>query len=142
MRFLHLAFTCAALVLAVGCATPDARIRQNPEFFAQLSPAEQQLIREGKVALGFTPEMVKLALGDPDRIYLRTDASGTSESWSYTSYEGPDGLLLYRGYYHRYHRGWGDPFYPYYLSYPGRREREYFKVVFTDGRVSSIEQQT
>ena len=142
MRFLHLAFTCVALVLAVGCATPDTRIRQNPELFAQLTPAEQQLIREGKVALGFTPEMVKLALGDPDRVYLRTDASGTSESWSYTSYEGPDGLLLYRGYYHRYHRGWGDPFYPYYLSYPGRREREYFKVVFTDGRVSSIEQQT
>ena len=142
MRFFQYFVACAALVWAVGCATPEARIKRNPELFAQLSPNDQQLIREGKVALGFTPEMVRLALGDPDRISTRTDANGTSETWSYTTYEGPDGMLLYRGYYHRYHRGWGDPFYPYYLSYPARREREYFKVVFTGGRVSAIEQQT
>jgi hypothetical protein len=127
------------LLLAAGCATPEARIQRNPEIFAQLSPADQQLIREGKVARGFTPEMVKLALGDPDRVYVRTDSAGTSESWSYTSYEGDGGMLLYRGYYHRF---WGDPFFPYYLSYPSRREREYFKVVFTGGRVSAIEHQS
>lgn len=142
MRLFTYLFACAALLFAAGCATPEARIKRNPELFGQLSPADQDLIRQGKVALGFTPEMVKLALGDPDRIYTRTDASGVSESWSYTTYEGPDGMLLYRGYYHRFHRGWGDPFYPYYLTYPGRKEREYFKVVFTAGRVSSIEQQS
>ena len=127
-----------------ACATPQARIERNPELFARLTPEEQQLVREGKVGLGFTPEMVRLALGDPDRVYSRTDANGTNESWSYTTYESADGMMLYRGYYHRYYGyGYGmDPFYPYYMSYPSRREREFFKVVFTGGRVSSIERQS
>ena len=141
MKKLSILLAAIGLLFAAGCATPAARIERNPEVFNKLAPSDQQLIREGKVAIGFTPEMVKLALGDPDRKFLRTDANGTSESWSYTTYEGPDGMLLYRGYYHRYY-GWGDPLFPYYMSYPGRREREYFKVVFTEGRVSSIEQQT
>ncbi|PTY03159.1 hypothetical protein DB347_22010 [Opitutaceae bacterium EW11] len=141
MKHLTYFLIAAGLLLAAGCATPEARIKRNPEIFAQLSPNDQQLIREGKVALGFTPEMVKLALGDPDRVFIRTDASGTSESWSYTTYESDTGVLLYRGYYHRFY-GWGDPFYPYYMSFPARREREYFKVVFSGGRVSAIERQS
>jgi hypothetical protein len=135
-----LTLALGALVFLAGCSTPEARIKRNPELFASISPAEQQLIREGKVGIGFTPEMVKLALGDPDRVFTRTDANGTNESWSYTTYEGDDGLILYRGFYHRYY-GWGG-FYPFYLDYPARRDREYIKVVFSGGRVASIEQQT
>lgn len=122
-----------------GCATPEARIKRNPEVFSGLAPSDQQLIREGKVALGFTPEMVKLALGDPDRVMSRSDASGSSEVWSYTTFESENGVYLYRGFYHRY---WGDSFYPYYMSYPSRRQREYFKVTFAGGRVSVVEQET
>jgi len=92
------------------------------------------------VAIGFTQEMVKLSLGEPDKIYTRTDANGVSEAWSYTTYETEEGVMLYRGYYHRY---WGDPlYYPYYMGYSGRRDHEYLKVVFTEGRVSLIEKQT
>lgn len=122
-----------------GCSTPAYRIRENPESFAKLAPADQQLIREGKVAVGFTPEMVKLALGNPDRTFTRTDASGTSELWSYATYETESGVVLYRGLYHRY---WCDPlYYPYYANYSGRRTHEYLRVVFTAGKVSAIERE-
>ncbi len=131
-----------ALLFLSGCNTPEARIKREPALFASLSPADQQLIREGKVAIGFTPEMVKLAVGEPDRVYTRTDANGTSESWSYTTYESTGGVFLYRGFYHRDYC-YGSPFYPYYTGFraDSRRERETFKVVFNAGRVATIEQQ-
>lgn len=131
----------AGLAVLAGCSTPESRINQNPAAFARLTPEQQQLIKEGKVAIGFDQTTVKLALGDPDRIRERTDANGTSEIWSYVTYEGDDGMLLYRGYYHRYYYGFGDPFYPYYLAYPTRREHEHFRVVFREGRVVLIERE-
>ena len=130
----------AGLAVLAGCSTPQTRIEHNPQIFSTLSPADQELIKQGKVAVGFTPDEVKLALGDPDRIYVRTDANGTNETWSYVTYETEGGVILYRGYYHRYYR-WGDPYFPYYTAFPARREHEAFRVVFTNGRVSSIEQE-
>lgn len=128
-----------ALFLA-ACSTPDTRIRQNPALFAQLTPEQQETIRRGQVAIGFNAEMVRLALGEPDRYSIRTDADGTSEIWSYITYDMPDGLPLYRGWYHRYYM-WGDPLYPYYLNVPGRRERDHFRVVFRNGVVTTVEQE-
>ncbi len=138
--FLVLFFS--SLLFLAGCNTPEARIKREPALFASLTPADQQMIREGKVAIGFTPEMVKLAVGEPDRMYTRTDTNGTSESWSYTTYESNGGVFLYRGFYHRDYC-YGNSFYPYFMSYDGgsRRERETYKIVFTAGRVSMVEQQ-
>ena len=45
------AVLCAAFLF--GCSTPESRIRRNPELFAQIPPAQQELIRKGEVALGF-----------------------------------------------------------------------------------------
>jgi hypothetical protein len=128
----------AGLLLMAGCSTPESRIAKQPELFNRLTPEQQQMIREGRVGVGFDMEMVKLALGDPDRVRERTDANGRTEIWSYVSYEANDGMLLYRGW---YHRGWGSPYYPYYLNVPGRRERSRDEVVFRDGRVISIDQE-
>ena len=127
------------LALLAGCSTPQSRINENPAVFARLTPDQQQLIKEGKVALGFDSAMVKLAIGDPDRIHERTDSTGTSEVWSYVTYEDDTGIPLYRGYYHRYYYGLSDPFYPYYLAYPTRREHTHFRVVFREGKVVLIE---
>jgi hypothetical protein len=126
-----------------GCSTPAARIRRNPEAFARLTAGEQTLIKNGQIGLGFTPEMVRLALGDPDHIHTRTDPSGTSEIWSYTSDDAEDGPGFYYGWYHhpRYW-GWDGPFpaYPLYSGYGYRRERVDFRVVFQDGKAVAVEQ--
>lgn len=136
--FFSLLGAMTALVVLSGCSTPETRIAKQPELFQQLTAEQQQMVREGRVGIGFTPDMVKLALGDPDRVRERIDQTGQNEVWSYVHYEGSDGMILYRGW---YHRGWGSPYYPYYLDVPGRRERSRDEVVFREGKVVSVEQE-
>jgi hypothetical protein len=138
---LRLALGIGGIGLLAACSTPEARIRRNSDFFATLAPEQQQLIREGKIAIGFTPDLVRLALGDPDRVAVRQDITGEGEAWSYTNYATLDGAPLYRGWYHRY-GGLRDPLYryPYSLNKPVRRERDVFRVVFRAGSAVLIEQ--
>jgi len=138
-RVFGVAWVLAAMLVLAACATPDARIKRNQAAFDVLAPTEQALIREGKVAVGFTPEMVRLSVGDPDQRWSRTDADGTSEMWSYTTYDSALGSPLYRGYYHRYRGGY--PFYYDSLYTRDARPREYFKVRFVSGKVTEIEQE-
>lgn len=127
----------AVTALVSGCATPDARIKRSPEIFARLPAEQQQLVKEGRVGIGFEADAVMLALGAPDRKWTRTDSTGVSEIWSYTTWENDLGQPLYRGWYH----GYADVSPLYYMNYPARKEREYFKVVFgKNGKVSAIEQ--
>ena len=76
-----------ALFLAAGCATPEARIRENPEAFAELNEDVQAKVRQGQIEVGYSSEAVHIALGDPDRKYARTTDAGTSEVWSYVGKE-------------------------------------------------------
>ncbi|HMO04206.1 MAG TPA: hypothetical protein PKC67_02005 [Kiritimatiellia bacterium] len=89
MNHVCIAFRClwmCALVAAVtGCSTPASRIKKNPELFASFPPEAQALIQQGQIDLGFTPDMVSMALGEPNRIYNRTTTEGSVEVWSYTS---------------------------------------------------------
>jgi hypothetical protein len=61
------------LVILTGCSTPESRIAKQPDLFNSLTPDQQQMIREGRVGIGFDMDMVKLALGDPDRVRERTN---------------------------------------------------------------------
>jgi hypothetical protein len=80
------AATIVSLAVLAGCATPHtpaARIQQNPALFAGLPAAAQEKIRQGQIEVGFTPDMVRLALGKPVRIVTRQTATDTTEIWSY-----------------------------------------------------------
>ncbi len=137
--------TVAGLAL-VGCSTPDSRIAANPAAFAAMNPQQQALVKAGQVGIGMSMDAVKLALGDPDRVTLRTDASGETQVWHYVTYEA-DGVYLYSGFYHRgYGRrgGWGGGWggwgggYPYYLDYPNRTVHDRFTVEFRNGLTISV----
>ena len=80
----HPVFAALALALALaGCSTPDSRIEKNSAAFAGYPPAVQAKIRAGEVDVGFTSEMVQMALGKPDRVLRRRSAAGESEVWIY-----------------------------------------------------------
>ncbi|HLP24387.1 MAG TPA: hypothetical protein VK477_01825 [Acidobacteriota bacterium] len=71
-------------MLLAGCAsTPEQRIAQNQAAFAQLPPEVQQNVRAGRVDIGYTEQMVLLALGEPAGRFERVDQTGRSDVWVY-----------------------------------------------------------
>ena len=86
-------FIAAALAMAwfAGCstlATPESRIRNNPEAFKRLDPDQQALVRAGKVTVGMDMDAVRIALGVPNRVTYRTDTQGQTQTWHYFSSQG------------------------------------------------------
>jgi len=73
----------AALALAVGCATTEKRIESDQALFDSYEPAVQQNIRNGIIEVGYTPEMVEMALGEPDRKDHIEAPEGATEVWTY-----------------------------------------------------------
>ena len=140
-----------ALVLLSACSTPETRIQKNPDAFAKFPPEVQEMIKKGQVALGFDQDMVRFAIGKPDRVRTYLDANGSKEIWSYTSYHvdtsvGFYGGYGYPGYYGAYaYRPWG--YYPYWgyggwgHPYSASIPYEHFRVEFRGGKVISIEQE-
>lgn len=73
----------AVAVLVSACASPQSRIRNNPELFASFDPEVQEWIEAGRVDIGFTEDMVRMALGEPDRRVRETTPEGESVAWVY-----------------------------------------------------------
>jgi len=87
--------TTRSLVIALGialagtgCSTVDSRIAKNRDAFTTWPPAVQDKVVVGQIDIGFTPEQVRVALGEPDRVFTRTTGDGTSQVWSYRE-KGP-----------------------------------------------------
>lgn len=76
-----LAFGIALVLLA--CGTVDSRIARQQELFDGYPPDVQRNIRRGLIEVGYTPEMVVMALGEPDRKVEMQTEDGVAEVWSY-----------------------------------------------------------
>ncbi len=84
MRPLLLLLALGLSVFLAACSsTPEDRIAKNSALFDTLPPPVRQKIRAGEVDLGFTPEMVRLALGEPTRVFSRQTEAGAAELWVY-----------------------------------------------------------
>lgn len=84
MRLLPLSLALATLMLFTACSsTPEQRIMKSSSLFDTYPPQVRQKIRAGEVELGFTPDMVRLALGEPSRVFSRQTETGVAELWVY-----------------------------------------------------------
>jgi len=137
---------CAAFVfLLAGCSTINSRIREKQDLFNRLGPSTQAKLRQGIVEVGYTPDMVYIALGTPDERHERVTAQGDDTVWVYkTYYEQYEGMMPV-GYrrvmffdpgartYHIYYEPVSAPVY-------SEQEQENIRVTFVNGRVTTIEQ--
>lgn len=83
--------TFLALALAAagpaGCLSPRAaRIAEKAELFASLPPYDQNMIRRGLVSFDYTPDMVYLALGRPDKVETVDTQQGQVTTWTYRNF--------------------------------------------------------
>ncbi len=135
-------------ILAAGlaaCSTVSRRIGEKPDVFAKLDPATQAKIKQGIIDLGFTPDMVYLALGKPDEIRDRVTAAGREAVWTYNSYYDRYEGSVHAGYrrfvtwdprirgYRVYHE-------PVYADVFSEQTETNIRVIFTNHQVAAIEQ--
>jgi hypothetical protein len=87
---------CPLLVFLTGCAssTPESRVARDRAAFDAFPTDVQQKILAGQVAVGFTPEMVELALGEPSRRFTRETSAGRDEVWVYLESQPQMGIGL------------------------------------------------
>ena len=136
--------TLLALCALIGCASPERRIKQNPELFATFSPDVQEHIRAGTVQLGFTRDAVFLALGKADRNYSRQTADKRVEVWSYEAIEYQNERQQERHTFrYRDHKGRSrtarDTIW---VTVQHEVHYEKYRVEFTDGVVTALEETT
>jgi hypothetical protein len=131
------AWLVAAGVFLTGCAsTPDSRANKNAAAVASWPADVQAKVKAGHVAVGFTQEQVRVAMGDPDRTLTRTEAQVSREVWVYVDH-GPKfsfGLGVGSG------GGGSGTSGAVGVSTGGRGPRELMRVVFEGDLVSAIEQ--
>jgi hypothetical protein len=91
LRPLALLIGLATSLLLSGCDTVAVRVLTNYDTFSKLDPKVRANIVRGRVALGYTPEMVRLALGRPNRSYVPGYAAGREEIWTYSALDVTSG---------------------------------------------------
>src|SRR6478735_1912524 len=123
-----------AVVLLAGCtSTPQDRISKNREIFESFPADVQRKISAGQVEIGFTPDMVAMALGKPDQKLTRAESGGESEVWVYEKHKPQFsfGVGMGGG---SYHSGGGSAA-GVGVSTTTPPSSDYMRVAFRDGRV-------
>ena len=121
----------ALLTFLAGCSTVERRAGEHARMLASLPPDVKQNVREGKIDIGYTTDLVYVALGSPDRVYSRRTAESETVVWVYTKREPA------------FDRAWGAGFWGWYgpagFHGEGSREYEALRVEFRAGKVHAIE---
>ncbi len=129
----------STLLLATGCvtSTPQSRISEHRETYRRFPSEVQRKISAGEVEIGFTEEMVMLALGKPGRKFTHAGSEGESEVWVYFKREPhvSIGFGVSSGGYSGVSTGVS-------MSTAANADDEVMRVVFHEEKLSSIETRT
>jgi hypothetical protein len=82
-RALHPTVGLLVCLLLGACSSPASRIASNQATFDQLPAEAKKKIQAGQIDVGFTPEMVVLAMGEPANKFIRKSTAGDTEVWIY-----------------------------------------------------------
>jgi hypothetical protein len=93
MKNTHLSLIVVGLVAVLaGCGTTNtkaSRIKENQAAFDQLSPADQEVVRNGFIKIGYSQAMVYVALENPEKKI--PGPSANEETWVYHNFYSSDG---------------------------------------------------
>jgi len=75
-------------LLVTGCETDNAsaRIQEKSAVYATLKPWQKKYVDTGVVAMGFTPDMVYMAIGNPTKTEVVGAPGDKTEVWTYRNY--------------------------------------------------------
>jgi len=82
----------AALGLALlvsGCESDgsvSARAQEKSATYAALKPWQKKYVDTGSITEGFTPDMVYISMGKPDKVEPKELPAGPSEVWTYNRF--------------------------------------------------------
>lgn len=131
----------ALAVAAVGCATPESRIKKYRAAFDSFPPDMQANVRAGRIDIGYPKEAVLIALGEPDRRYMRRTLDGEVEVWAYvgvkTTYDRQRADAETRIYDEKGRRRTASSWI--WIDTEHRTEYDRIRVEFRDNRVISFE---
>jgi hypothetical protein len=84
--FARVAASLAAGLTAACQSQRTARIDEKSALFATLPVEIQSIIKDGLVDVGFTPDLVYMALGKPNRVQSGEAVEGTMTTWTYKNF--------------------------------------------------------
>jgi len=144
-RLLRTILLAASLGFITGCQTVESRIKEKSAAFAKADLATQEKITQGIIDLGYTEDLVYVALGAPDQKRETLNADGKTVTWIYnTYYERPTGTVMagyHRSvYYDPYLRAYRMYYRPIVADTYVQEKEERIRIVFRNGKATAIEQ--
>jgi len=128
-----------------GCSTVDNRIKEKSAVFASLDPQAQARLKQGLIDIGYTMDMVYIALGKPDEVREKTSVKGQNTTWIFKNYwqeyQGSTVVGYHRYvYYDATAKAYRVYYEPVRTEIYRARSEERTRVTFVDGHVTAIEQ--
>ncbi|MFZ5494311.1 MAG: hypothetical protein ACOZE5_03110 [Verrucomicrobiota bacterium] len=145
----HRLFRTLALATSLGflagCQSVESRIQEKPEVFYKLDRAIQDKILQGIIDIGFSEDMVYLALGKPDQQRETLTENGRTTTWIYNTYynryDGTQMVGYYRRVYYDPHlRSYRIYYRPAFADTYRDEVEERIRITFKDGHATVIEQ--